>query len=196
MIREFLRLTCVVGYAALARAEGWQLPIVVSSDNTTVRYVVDSTWHTVHGVVKEPAGKLWLSNPSDPLSVKAELTLPVASFDSDNSSRDRKMLKVMHADSFPLVSFKASKLGKECPPANVKADYPCNSNLLGVLTISGVSKDVDIPIKINKRAGDYLILGELPIRWAEYGVEDPSILVAKLDPVVTVSFEIKLKGNN
>jgi polyisoprenoid-binding protein YceI len=196
MIRTVIGSIYILLAATVVHAEGWKLPVFVDSTNTTVKYVVDSTWHTVHGVVQKPAGKLWLSNPLDPLSVKAELTFPVASFDSGSTSRDKKMLRVMHTESFPEVSFKSSGLGKECPPAKVKAAQPCKSSLNGLLTISGVSKDVDIPISINKAAGDYLVQGELPIKWAEYGVEDPSILIAKLDPVVTVSFEIRLRENN
>ena len=30
--------------------------------------------------------------------------------------------------------------------------------------------------------------GSLPIQWADFNVEDPSILIAKLDPTVTITY--------
>lgn len=176
-----------------AQAAPWKLPLVVGPENTRVSYVVDSTWHTVHGIVKEPHGKIVLRDRRDPLSVQAELYFPVTSFDSDNSSRDRKMLRVMHADKFTEVVFKAnSGISRECAPDKIQFDTPCKSVLAGELNISGHARNVEIPILISRKATGYFVRGELPINWAEYGVEDPSILIAKLDPIVTVSFEINL----
>jgi hypothetical protein len=55
-----------------------------------------------------------------------------------------------------------------------------------------VSKEVALPVSITKEADRYVISGAIPVRWAEYNIEDPSILIAKLDPVVTISYETKV----
>jgi hypothetical protein len=36
------------------------------------------------------------------------------------------------------------------------------------------------------------ISGKLTIAWAEYNVQDPSILIAKLDPSVTIAYSTEV----
>ena len=55
-----------------------------------------------------------------------------------------------------------------------------------------VSKEVDLPVEIIKERDFYIIKGALPIQWADYNIEDPSILIAKLDPIVIISYQTKV----
>jgi polyisoprenoid-binding protein YceI len=65
----------------------------------------------------------------------------------------------------------------------------CSGSLKGVLTIRDVSKDIELPVEIAKENNRYAISGGIQISWAEFNVEDPSILIARLDPTATISIQ-------
>lgn len=183
----------LLGFIHTVHAETWKLPQSISASNTEVRFEVDSTWHLVKGIAKEVKGKVWLARSNNPLSVRAEVILPVNAFDTDSKARDSKMRKVMHATEFPDVVFKLDRdIPELCAPRQVKPDLPCQTALKGSLAISGVTTAIDLPITITNKRTEYQISGALPIHWEEFNVEDPSILIAKLAPVVNVSFKINI----
>lgn len=183
----FLLLPCVPAFA-------WNLPNEISDSNTQVHFEVDSTWHTVHGKVSKITGKSWLSNPNDLSSVNAEIHFPIINFDTDNSSRDKKMREVMAADKFPDVVLNLHGMDptRICLPNQVSETNGCESLLLGSLSIHGITRELKLGVKITKEQDGYSVSGSLPFEWASFGVEDPSILIAKLDPTVTVFFETHL----
>ncbi len=172
-----------------ARSETWDIPAELNDKNTTVTFVVDSTWHTVHGTTKNIAGEVHLRDPHDPLSVEVELRVPVKLFDTDSDLRDDRLVEVMAAETFPEVRFVSKRLSKECEPTVVTRDGGCRGTLSGRLTIRDVTKEVSLPAEIRDTANGYRIQGSLSIRWEGFHVEDPSILIAKLDPVVTISYQ-------
>ncbi len=172
-----------------ARSETWDVPTELNDKNTTVTFVVDSTWHTVHGTTKNIAGKVHLRVPKDPLSVEVELRVPVKLFDTDSDLRDDRLGEVMAVETFPEVRFASKRLSKECEPTVVTRDGSCRGTLSGTLTIRDVTREVSLPAEIRDTANGYRIEGSLPIRWEDFHVEDPSILIAKLDPVVTISYQ-------
>lgn len=186
---------CINSHSAKAEEShsGWFLPRKLSDQNTEVRFEVDSTWHLVEGTVTNFTGEAHLEDPTDPTSVTLQLRFSVSNFDTKNSMRDRKMKRVMAAQQFPFVYFKAQGLTKKCTPALVLRDGSCSDSLTGELTILSTKKTVTLPISIKTAEKDsFFVKGEASFRWEEYGVKDPSILIARLDPVVTVFFEVTL----
>ena len=174
----------------------WFLPTELSDQNTKVRFEVDSTWHLVEGSTKDLKGKAKLTNLNDPQSVQIEISLPVDQFDTDNSSRDKKLKEVMHAAEYPLVQFKGNGLRNGCTPQAVIKTGTCDDIMAGQLMISGKMKVVDLPILISYSEGnEFHVSGKLPIKWAEYGVEDPSILIARVKPIVTIFFDLTLSAS-
>ena len=114
-------------------------------------------------------------------------------FDTDNSKRDRRMREVMSAEKFKNVTFKSSGLKQACTPGVVMRDKLCSDILVGDLTILAKTKKVEIPVFIKYvDKNTFSVEGELHLRWAEYGIEDPSIFIARLNPVVTVFFKVQL----
>jgi polyisoprenoid-binding protein YceI len=61
--------------------------------------------------------------------------------------------------------------------------------LTGILTIRDVTKEVTLPVEISKEADSYRIKGTLPLQWADYNIEDPSILIVQLDRTANISYE-------
>jgi polyisoprenoid-binding protein YceI len=175
-----------------AEADTWKLPSPLNDSNTKVSFVVDSTWHTVNGTTKNLNGSVVLLDKDDPLSIGVDLKIQVKTFDTDWDSRDEKLQECMASDIYPVASFTSRRLSDSCRPALIDAAGKCSGTLTGILTMRDVSKEVALPVSITKGQDSYLISGSLPVTWAEYNIEDPSILIAKLDPVVTLSYETKV----
>jgi polyisoprenoid-binding protein YceI len=179
---------------ASQRAQGdtWNLPSPLNDSNTKVSFVVDSTWHTVNGTTKHLNGSVVLKDKNDPLSIVVDLKIQVKTFDTDWDSRDEKLQECMASDTYPVASFTSTRLSENCKPTVIDIAGKCSGTLTGILTMRDVSKEVALPVSITKERDSYLISGSLPVTWADYNIEDPSILIAKLDPIVTISYETKV----
>ncbi len=177
-----------------APASCWKLPMEVNDTNTTVGFELDTTWHMVHGKVPNGSGKIWLSDPKDPTSINAELMFPVSKFDTDNSSRDETMREVMESEKFPVVKIDIRGMAenRRCAPSDVSFQTPCEALLLGSLNIHGVTRELKLGVQISEDSGGYKVSGRLPFDWASFGIEDPSIFIARVDPTVTVIFETRI----
>lgn len=181
--------------AVLAEAGGhsWHLPVELSDTNTKVRFELDSTWHLVHGSVSGIEGRIALGERGRFDELVLSLSLPVAKFDTENSTRDKKMRRVMSAAEYPRVSFTGGTLQHGCTPSRVLTEGECKDSLSGKLTILATTLPVELPTLIKAASeGGYVITGSLPIDWAFFGVEDPSILIASVDPIVTIFYEVRL----
>lgn len=175
-------------------ATSWFLPRSLSDANAKISFKVDSTWHTVHGKTSGIIGKAWLSEPANPKSVSVQLEIPVSVFNTDNESRDEELRDIMNEKEFHNVVFSAGGLRGNCTPEVTKAEGVCQDILHSELKIREVKKELDIPITIHSEAEGFRVSGTLPVKWAEYNVEDPSIfVVASVDPVVEIEFNILLK---
>lgn len=170
----------------------WNLPQTLSSANSEIGFEIDSTWHLVKARVKEISGDVWLADPKDYRTVRAKIIIPVKSFDTDNGSRDEKMLRVMAESQYPQVEFLLTEVNSICDPQLIKAESPCTVELNGRLTIRGVEKQVNFPAQLSKTETGYQIRSEIQLDWSDYGVEDPSILIAKVEKIVEISILLKL----
>jgi polyisoprenoid-binding protein YceI len=168
------------------------MPYHLSDANTNVKFQVDSTWHKIVGKVKNFSGEAWLSNDKDPNSIRAKIIFPVVGFDTDNESRDKELRHDMHSDIYPNVEFELSSVNNICPPIDLNQGKVCEITLIGNLSISGVKKEVTIPGSLLLSNNIYKVTGRFPVTWGEFGVEDPSIWIAKLDPIVYVEFTLEI----
>jgi polyisoprenoid-binding protein YceI len=175
-----------------AMADTWNLPSPLNDSNTKVSFVVDSTWHTVNGTTRDLNGSVVLKDKNDPLSIVVDLKIQVKTFDTDWDSRDEKLQECMASDTYPVASFRSTRLSDNCKPTVIDIAGKCSGTLTGIITMRDVSKEVALPVSITKEHDSYLISGALPVTWADYNIEDPSILIAKLDPVVTISYQTKI----
>ncbi len=182
--------------SAVARQWGWEIPQKLSDSNTRVTFEVDSTWHLVKGVTSGVEGSVWLADSSDPLSIRATLKFPVGKFMTGRDSRDERMREVMNSNQFPDVTLALEAFEPLCAPENCTPSTPCAVTLRARLSIRGSEKLVILAGILTREPEHVTISGDTRFSWADYGVEDPSILVAKLDPEVVVSFSVRLPAVN
>ena len=183
-------LLCSLGMGSrVARADTWNLPSPINDSNTSVSFVLESTWNTINGTTKDLGGSITLKDKKDPLSIVVDLTIKVQTIDTDWDDRDETLQECMAADQYPTVSFTSQRLSDNCKPSVIDISGRCSGNLTGILTIRDVTKEVILPVEITKDLDSYRIKGTLPLQWAEYNIEDPSILIVQLDRTVNISYE-------
>lgn len=135
----------------------------------SVRHMMISN---VKGKFKEFTGT-FVIDEKDMSKCVADVTVQVASIDTDNEKRDAHLRSAdfFDAEKFPLMMFKSKKLKK------TKSGYV----VTGDLTIHGVTKEVKIPFIAAKMTDDkgkthIGMEGEFKINRLDYGVKWSKLL--------------------
>lgn len=106
-------------------------------------------------------------------------TLSTASFEADltavttnQSRRDSRVQSALETSQFPVATFTLAEpvdLG-----AAAEAGEPVSVTATGELTIHGVTQTVDIPLEAQLVDGTIVVVGSMPIVFADYDVQVPS----------------------
>ncbi|MCS3644819.1 YceI family protein [Salinibacter ruber] len=96
----------LVGLAG-APAQAQQVAATIDSTASLVHYTGTAPLHSWRGTSRSVQGKFVL-RPRRPDSSRAVIRIPVASFDSGNSTRDSGMRDVTEADAYPFVTFRGT----------------------------------------------------------------------------------------
>lgn len=109
------------------------------------------------------------------LQVKADLT----QLASDSSRRDGYVQdNSLGTSRFPTASF-VSDTGFSVPAA-VVAGAKGTASVSGRMTIHGVTKQLTVPLQIQRNGGSIDIVGSFTFHWGDYGVAAPSVPVASV----------------
>lgn len=101
-----LLIAGLVGLAG-APAQAQQVAATIDSTASLVHYTGTAPLHSWRGTSRSVQGEFVL-RPSRPDSSRAVIRIPVASFDSGNSTRDSGMRDVTEADAYPFVTFRGT----------------------------------------------------------------------------------------
>jgi Uncharacterized conserved protein len=99
----------IVGLVGLAGtpAQAQQVAATIDSTASLVHYTGTAPLHSWRGTSRSVQGEFVL-RPRRPDSSRAVIRIPVASFDSGNSTRDSGMRDVTEADAYPFVTFRGT----------------------------------------------------------------------------------------
>lgn len=186
-------LTLLAGFfllcgSALA-ADQYKIDPVHSNVGFAVKHMVVNT---VHGRFNEWSGDI-VYDDKDPAKSSVNVTIKTASINTENSQRDThlKSPDFLDVTKFPEITFQSKSVDKQGDGFVAH----------GVLTIHGVSKNVDLSFKINGpiKVGDSNLLGaeaSLTINRQDYGVAwskslAPGELVVADDVKIDINVEAK-----
>jgi len=190
-MRNRKMLTLLVGLflfcgSALA-ADQYKIDPVHSNVGFAVKHMVVNT---VHGRFNDWSGNI-VYDDKDLAKSSVNVTIKTASINTENSQRDThlKSPDFLDVEKFPEITFQSKSVEKQTDGFVAH----------GVLTIRGVSKNVDLPFKINGpiKAGDSNLLGaeaSLTINRQDYGVAwskslAPGELVVANDVKIDINVE-------
>jgi len=160
------------------------LSLVVDPAQSKVHWTVDSTLHTVHGTFAFKSGTLHL----DPDTGKAagEIIVLATSGDSDNSSRDEKMHKVvLESAKFPDAVFRPTQL-----EGKVATSGANDVKLHGVFVLHGSEHELIVPVHAEMSSGTWKGETKFEVPYIKWGLKDPSNWLLKVKPTVQVNLDL------
>lgn len=114
-------------------------------------------------------------------------TAEAASLTTGLGPRDQRMLVyALDAATFPEVRFDVVRV--EHPHDASPLDGPMS--LVGTLTLHGVSLPLTVAATAANEGGRLRLRGEVPLVLADFGVPDPSVVLGRFAPSVTVTFDL------
>jgi polyisoprenoid-binding protein YceI len=187
VLRLLLGLVALSGLAFAA--DEYKIDPVHSTVAFSVKHMVVNT---VHGRFNDYSGQI-IFDDKDPSKSSVDVSIKSASINTDNGQRDGhlKSPDFLDVQKFPEITFKSKSV-------ETKSD---GFVAHGVLTIRGVSKDVDLVFKLNGPigVGGSNLLGaeaSLTINRQDYGVSwskslDSGGLVVANDVKIDINVEAK-----
>ena len=104
--------------------------------------------------------------------------------------RDQRLLYyALEVATFPTIRFDLRKIEGSASEL-VSRSGSGAVRLVGSLTIRDVALPITIPSTFAWEAEKLRLTGETTLDWASFGVPDPSVLIAKVEPAVSVSFDL------
>jgi polyisoprenoid-binding protein YceI len=175
-------VACVLLAAPLLAAQ----PRVVEldPDATTIDFTLGATLHTVEGTLRLDRGEVRYDPGTGAAS--GEVVIDATSADTDSRKRDRKMHeKVLESDRYPEIVLEVQSVDGELPAAGDTGSM----TLHGTIELHGDHHPVSIPLEV-ARTGDRLeLVFDLRVPYVEWGLEDPSAFVLRVEKHVDVHVE-------
>ena len=154
--------------------------IAAVKGDSFLRYNLSHPMHESIGTTKDFICNAYYDNASKQIT-KIAVAATVASFDSQNSSRDSHALEVLEAIKYPKVTF-------------VSTAVKDNGNELiinGELTFHGVKRDITIKADQTKSASEITLKGDFYVSLDKHKVEKPSMMGVAVDDNLHMDFKIK-----
>ncbi len=110
----------------------------------------------------------------DTTAKSVALTVDVTKLESDKAQRDKQVQnRILDTQKFPTA-----KLVLKSPITFGK--FPADKEIVSLdtkltLTIKAATRDLDVPIKARRVGATLEITGSIPIRWADWGIDNPSL---------------------
>lgn len=164
--------------ASLASAQ--TLTFDLDPQATQITFGFGATMHSVHGTLKAASGKVQL----DPATGQAsgEIVLDMKSAATGNEKRDQNMhQKVLETERFPQAVFHLERIDGE-----LHREGRSELQLHGTLDLHGAGHPVAIPIIAMAKGDTVTATGMFEIPYVEWGLEDPSVFLLRVDKKVRV----------
>ncbi len=153
--------------------------IAADKANSYIKYTLSHPLHESVGVSKDFICNAYYDNVSKSLS-KIAIAATVASFDSQNSSRDSHALEVLEAIKYPKVTFVSSSITENGNDVVLK----------GELNFHGVKKEMTINATQVKNSKELTLKGTFKVSLDKHKVEKPSMMGASVDDNLVMDFVI------
>jgi polyisoprenoid-binding protein YceI len=184
--RQAVLVVLLAAFAALPlRAD--QRVLVLDPAASKVSFTLGATGHNVEGTMAVKSGRIAFDPATGAAS--GEIAIDLTSAQTGNKSRDKTMQdEVLETPKYPLAVFRAEKLGGTVP-----ASGSGQVTLEGTLSFHGADHKMKLPVKLDIQNGHVKAQTQFPIPFVEWGLHDPSILILRVEKVVSVS--VQAEGN-
>ena len=162
-------------------------PLSASAAGGSLWFEASSSLHDFKGEALAFSGSLDLE------ALAGSLVVPVEALTTRLGARDERMRACLAGPGAPgaEIRFEARSIAGDT--AMLQRREGGGSLLLsGDLLIRGQARAVAIPARFAWEQAGLRLRGRAPLRWADFGVPDPSPLISVMAPEVTVVFDLLL----
>ena len=174
----------LLGLAGASTAYAQRIVASVDSTQSVIDYTGSAPLHDWTGTSRDVAGRFVL-DPDQPDSSRAVLRVPVASFDSGNDRRDRKMREVTEAEQYPIVEFRATDLDA-VQWGRASEGHAGRWEVAGELTFHGRTHPVETTVDVRITEEQVRVRAKFAISLTRFEVERPSILWASIGDKIRI----------
>jgi len=162
----------------------------VVADGSFAGYRVDEVLNGTDVTVTGRTGEVDGTLTVDALTLRsAEFTVDVASIETDSANRDDYFrTTALRTDEFPTATFVLTEPISVAEAPSVGDVHQITAT--GELTLAGVTKPVTVELEAVLDGTTGQVAGSIPITFADYGVEAPSLGFVKVEPKGFVEFQL------
>jgi polyisoprenoid-binding protein YceI len=172
-----LLLFCSVPLAAAESA------IELDAAPTSVAFTLGDVLHTVHGTFKLKRGSLKFNSATGVAS--GEIVVDVASGDSGNGSRDKRMHKeILESNRYPEAVFTPDHVSGE-----LAREGQSELDVHGSFEIHGASHEMTFHFRTEAKAGEIVTVTNFVIPYVRWGMKNPSNFLLKVNDKVEIKVQ-------
>ena len=183
MNRLFILLTCALGFS---------LPAVgakFSGKSGSVQFFNEASLHKFDGEAPDFVATF------DTETMTGTLVVQTKTMTTNLYPRDVKMRSYcLEVDQYPTITFNLT--GIDGDTAAMAAGSGSGSvTIRGTLTIRDTTKPVSFPATYSASASELSMKGSYAFKWTDFNIPDPSIIVSRLYPDMSVQFDVAMATN-
>ncbi len=153
----------------------------------TVKFDMEASLHEIPGEAKSFTTEISVEE-----KLTGKVVIQAKSLTTGIGVRDTRMYEFcLESDKFPTIVFEVR--GATGDTAGILSQEGSGMvSLHGSLKVRSTSRELVIPTAYTWKDGELHLQGDQVIKWTDYGVPDPSIVISKLEPKMAISFDVNL----
>lgn len=152
--------------------------LTLNKTDSFIRYTLSHPAHESIGITKDFICGGYYDNTSKKIT-KLVVAAAVASFDSQNSSRDSHALETLEGTKYPKVTFVSKAIKEEGNELII----------VGELTFHGIKKDITIKAKQSESDKKIILTGSFGVSLDKFKIEKPSMMGVAVDDNLVMDFK-------
>jgi polyisoprenoid-binding protein YceI len=174
-------LAIAVAHTAVAE----ERVLTLEPESTSVSFTLGATMHTVHGTMAMARGDVRFAEVPGPAT--GEVVLDATSAETGNAKRDRKMHKeVLESATHPEIVLTVARIDGVLPSTG-----DGTLTLHGRLSLHGDEHKIALELQVAVAGGDVQATGAFRVPYVEWGLDDPSAFVLRVDKHVDVTIDAR-----
>ena len=158
----------------------------VATGPSWVRFDAKAFLHNFGGQTSHIQGIIRVADADRLAEAQACILIDATSLDTGNSTRDGIMRNEhLETSKFPTIDFLLQTVH-----AVTHRGENWEFTAEGTLSLHGVSRDIQFPVRAHREGDVIRVLGQLPVKMTDYHIAIPRFLMFTVEDQVQVSFDV------
>lgn len=161
----------------------------IDSTNSVIHYTGSAVAHDWRGTSRSVTGTLRL-DADNPASSEVAVQVPVATFDSGNDRRDRKMREVLNVETHPDVQFEARTIAAT-DWGRTQSGRSGIWRVAGPLTFHGVTHEVEADVQVRVTSDSVYARVDFPVSLTRFDVDRPRLMFVPIADEIQIEARLQ-----